>query len=41
VIDDLPFAEGALRSCYRMQIVSKNGSRENVVAKVAPRTHPV
>mmetsp|Transcript_25157 Transcript_25157/g.60038 ORF Transcript_25157/g.60038 Transcript_25157/m.60038 type:complete len:365 (+) Transcript_25157:160-1254(+) len=35
VIDDLPFAEGALRSCYRMQIVGKDGSRENVVAKVS------
>ena len=24
VIDDLPFAEGALRACYRMQLVNEN-----------------
>ncbi|EKX49331.1 hypothetical protein GUITHDRAFT_151508 [Guillardia theta CCMP2712] len=35
VIDDLPFAEGALRECYRMQIVSKDGTRRNVVAKIS------
>jgi hypothetical protein len=35
VIDDAPFAEGAMRMCYRMQVVSKDGTRHNVVAKVS------
>jgi len=35
VIDDAPFAEGALRMCYRMQVATKDGSRHNLVAKVS------
>ena len=35
VIDDAPFAEGAMRMCYRMQVVRKDGTRHNVVAKVS------
>lgn len=35
VIDDIPFSEGALRQVYRMQIVAKDGTRHDVVAKVS------
>ncbi|MGB1599924.1 MAG: hypothetical protein ACPIOQ_44655, partial [Promethearchaeia archaeon] len=35
VIDDVPFAQGALRACHRMQIVNRDGTRTNVVAKVS------
>ena len=31
----MPFAQGALRACHRMQIVNRDGTRTNVVAKVS------
>mmetsp|Transcript_9489 Transcript_9489/g.21726 ORF Transcript_9489/g.21726 Transcript_9489/m.21726 type:complete len:334 (-) Transcript_9489:41-1042(-) len=35
IIDPNPFAEGSLRTAYRVQDIDKDGNRKNVVAKMA------